>query len=399
MRLNAKNRNEDGTIRSMGHGQWRRASFGLATIALVTGSIVAPVVASASSPRVTGANEFDYPTGLAFGGGHLWVTNKNGDSVTEINPSNGAWIATIARTKGYRFNRPVAITRSGANLFILNAGDSVTEISASTGKLVRVISGSQFRFANPVAVTSAGSTMLVLNAGSTSAASGSVTEFSARTGAFMRNVSGSRFAFFNPLALTVSGANIFVADEGNSSVTEFNVANGALVRVIAGQGLDAPDGIAVSSGNVWVANAASNAATDINATTGAVIATYSDSNGPYGFGQPSAVIAAKGNVYVMTPYSTSPMVTKVGAVNGTPYWYMCNTNGPYSFSDLSAFAVSGNDLWVASRTGDNSQTPGAKTGALTELTITDGSLIATYPSPSSTPTTTTTAATTTTTAP
>ena len=387
---------EGGTMRFMGLGRWQRGSISFATLALALGTVVAPTTAHASSPRVSGANEFDEPTGLAMGGGHLWVTNEAGDSVTEINPSNGAWIATVARAKGYRFNKPVAITLNGANLFIVNAGDSVTEITASSGKLVRVITGARFHFANPVAITSTGNTMLVLNAGSANAPSGSITEFNARTGAFLRRVSGATFAFSNPQALTVSGANIFVADEGNGSVTEVNVANGALVRVITGQGLDAPDGIAVSSGNVWVADAASNAATDINATTGAVIATYSDSDGDYGFGQPSAVIAAQGNVYVMTPYSTSPMVTKVDATSGTPYWYMCNTNGPYYFSDLSAFAVSGDDLWVASRTGDNSQTSGAKTGALTEMTITDGSLIATYPSPGATPTTTTTVSTTTT---
>lgn len=379
----------------MGLGRWQIGSIGMASLTLAVGSLVAPSIAHASSPRV-GASEFDEPTGLAIGGGHLWVANKAGNSVTEINPSNGAWIATIASAKNYHFNRPVAITRNGANLFVLNAGNSVTEMTASTGKFVRVISGARFHFANPVAITSTGNTMLVLNAGSAATPSGSITEFSSRTGAFVRRVVGAKFSFANPQALTVSGANVFVADEGNASVTEFKVANGALVRVIKGQGLDAPDGIAVASGNVWVADAASNAATDINATTGAVIATYSDADGDYGFGQPSAVIAAQGNVYVMTPYSTSPMVTKVGATNGTPYWYMCNTNGPYYFSDLSAFAVSGNDLWVASRTGDNSQTPAAKTGALTELLITDGSLVATYPSPSSSPTTTTTPSTTTT---
>jgi len=384
-----------GTMQCMGLVRWHKGSIGFAILALALGTVVAPVVAHATSPRVSGANEFDEPTGLAIGGGHLWVTNEAGDSVTEINPSNGAWIATIARAKGYRFNRPVAITRNGANLFIANAGDSVTEITASSGQLVRVISGARFHFANPDAVTSSGNTILVLSTGSSNAPSGSITEFSARTGAFLRTVSGAKFAFVNPQAFTVSGSNVFVADEGNASVTEVKVANGGLVRVIAGQGLDAPDGIAVSSGNVWVADSASDAATDINATTGAVIATYSDSDGDYGFGQPSAVIAAQGNVYVMTPYSTSPMVTKVDAIKGTPYWYMCNTNGPYYFSDLSAFAVSGDDLWVASRTGDNSQTPGAKTGALTEMTITDGSLIATYPSPNATSTTTTVPTTTT----
>lgn len=383
-------------MRFMGLGRWQGGSIGLATVALTLGTVIAPVAANASNGRVAGTSEFDYPTGLAFGGGHLWVTNKANDSVTEINPANGAWIRTLSHSNGYRFNEPIAITRNGANLFIANAGDSITEIAAGNGKLVRVISGARFRFANPVAITSTGNTMLVLNTGR---ASGSITEFNARTGSFLRTVSGGKFAFDHPQALTVSGANVFVADEGNDSVTEVKVANGSLVRIIAGQGLDAPDGIAVAIGNVWVADAGSNAATDINATTGAVIATYSDSDGAYGFGQPSSVIAAQGNVYVMTPYSTSPMVTKVGATNGTPYWFMCNTNGPYYFSDLSAFAVSGNDLWVASRTGDNSQTPAAKTGALTEMTITDGSLIATYPSPNATPATTTTVPSTTTTAP
>jgi hypothetical protein len=380
-------------MRFMGLGRWRRGSIGFATLAIALGTVVAPIAAHATSPRVSGASEFDEPTGLAIGGGHLWVANEASNSVTEINPSNGAWITTIANAKGYRFNRPVAITRNGANLFVLNAGDSVTEMTASSGKFVRVISGTRFHFMNPVAVTSSGNTMLVLNAGSAKTPSGSITEFNARTGAFIRRVFGAKFALANPQALTVSGANIFVADEGNDSVTEVNLAKGALVRVIAGQGLNAPDGIAVSNGNVWVADAASNAATDINASTGAVIATDSDSTAAYGFGQPSAVIAALGNVYIMTPYSTSPMVTKVGATNGKPYWFMCNTNGPYYFSDLSAFAVSGTDLWVASRTGDNSHTPAAKTGALTEMKITDGSLIATYPSPT-TPSTTTTSTTT-----
>jgi hypothetical protein len=58
---------------------------------------------------------------------------------------------------------------------------------------------------------------------------------------------------------------------------------------------------------------------------------------------------------------------------------MCNTNGPYYFSLLSAIAISGDHLWVASRSGANSKTPGARTGSLTELSTGNGSLIATLP--------------------
>jgi outer membrane protein assembly factor BamB len=191
---------------------------------------------------------------------------------------------------------------------------------------------------------------------------------------------------------------VYVADKGNNSVTEVNMVSGRLIDVISQQGLSEPDGIAVEDGQVWVADSQSNAVTQINAGNDAMLRTFSDSDGPYGFGDPATVIAASGNVYVATPYGSSPMVTKVEATTGTPEWYMCNTNGPYYFSELSAFAVQGDNLWVASRTGANSQTPAAATGSLTEMNIDSGDLIATYPAPPSSTSTTSTTSTTTATA-
>jgi len=366
---------------------------GSASVVLTLGTLVAIAPAQAA-PRVASASEFDAPSGLAIGEGHLWVTNEAGDSVTEINPSNGDWVRTFTRAKGYRFSQPVAITRNQAELFVANAGGSVTEMAAYNGKLLRVIQGSRFHFSDPVAIASSGNMLLVLNGGTSKP--GSITEINARTGALVRVISGSSYAFADPVAMTASGSDVFVADESVNSVTEVDATTGALVRVVAGQGLDAPDGIAVQSGNVWVADSASNAATEINASTGVAISTFSDAGGPYGFGDPSDVIGVQGNVYVMTPFGDSPMVTKVDATTGAPAWYMCNTNGPYYFSLLSAFAVSGDDLWVASRSGANSQTPGAATGSLTEMLITTGALLATVPAPSTSATTTTTTSTTTT---
>jgi hypothetical protein len=128
-----------------------------------------------------------------------------------------------------------------------------------------------------------------------------------------------------------------------------------------------------------VTDAKTNAATEIDAETGAVIATVNDSDGKYGFGSPSVAIESAGSVFIASPYGTSPMVTRLSAATTAPSWYMCNTNGPYYFSLLSAFAISGDHLWVASRSGTNSKTPGAKTGSLTELNAVTGALIATLP--------------------
>ena len=57
------------------------------------------------------------------------MTNEAGNSVTEINPSSGAWVNSFTRTEGYLFSQPIAITQSGADLFVANAGGSVSEMS------------------------------------------------------------------------------------------------------------------------------------------------------------------------------------------------------------------------------------------------------------------------------
>jgi hypothetical protein len=328
---------------------------------------VAPQVAVAASNSL----EFDSPSGLAAANGGVWVTNRDGNSVTEVSASNGSHIRTV-HGSGYAFNRPSAIAVYGSDLFVANGAGFVTELSAGNGAPVRIIAGSQYHFANPVAIALAGSTVVVVNG------AGSLTEFSADSGNLVRTVSGSSFGFDNPVALAVSGSDVFVADRGSNAVTEVNTTTGALVRVVRGGGLSAPGGIAVGSGYVWVSDSASNAVTKINASTGAQVGTYSNSNADYGFGQPTVMLTTSSNVFVVTPFGSSPMVTKISPSN-TPDWYMCNTNGPYYFSVLSALAVSGSDLWVASSSGANNPNSNAKYGSLTELSTGGGGLIRTLP--------------------
>jgi hypothetical protein len=370
---------------------YRVAGWLSALVAVATCAGIFPSTVGATS--LTSGHEFDYPTGLVFAGGNLWVANEHGNSVSEINPSTGAWMASL--TSGpYGLDAPTAIAASGPDIFVANSVKSISEINANTRKLVRIIFGSEYHFSKPVAITVAGGRVLVLNAGTNA---GSITEFSAQNGLLLKTISGSRFAFDDPAAFATSGQDVYVADKGNNSVTEVNMVSGRLVDVISQQGLSEPDGIAVEDGRVWVADSQNSGATEINTANDAVLSTYTDSDADYGFWNPTTVIAAAGNVYIATPLGTSPMVTKVEATTGTPDWYMCNTNGPYYFSELSAFAVQGSNLWVASRTGANSQTPAAATGSLTEMNIDSGDLIATYPAPPSSTTTTTTASTTTTT--
>jgi len=110
--------------------------------------------AIATGISTSGAREFDDPSGLAMGGGHLWVTNEAGNSLSEINPATGSWIATI-NSSLYGFRRPTAIASDGPYLFVTNAVGTVSELRASDGAFIRSIAGANYRFADPVAMEAA----------------------------------------------------------------------------------------------------------------------------------------------------------------------------------------------------------------------------------------------------
>jgi DNA-binding beta-propeller fold protein YncE len=348
----------------------RSAALG-ATIGLTVTSFAlsAPAWGSPTTP----ARELDAPSGLAFGGGHLWVTNEGGNFVTEINPATGRRVRTLAAA-AYRFDRPTAIADLGADLFVTNDSGSVTELRASDGALVRRITGRRYGFDHPVAIRAAGSRLLVLNAGH-APRDGSVTEIAAANGSLVRRVAGPAFGFDRPVALAVAGADAFVADAAGNALTEVDVTSGRLIRRIPG--LARPEGVAVAGGHVWVSDETTSAVTEISPTTGRLLRTIDDAS--YGFGHPTLVTEHAGHVYVATPLGTSPMVTRFSASTGVLSWYMCNNNGPYYFSGLSAFAASGDDLWVASRSGANNPRSAARTGSLTEMRASSGALVRTIP--------------------
>ncbi len=61
-----------------------------------------------------GSYGFNYPVGIAFDGTHIWVTNPPGNSVTELNASNGAWVRTLSGGS-YGFAEPESIAFDGTN--------------------------------------------------------------------------------------------------------------------------------------------------------------------------------------------------------------------------------------------------------------------------------------------
>ena len=86
--------------------------------------------------RIPGYSSF----AIAVAGGHVWLPGSyNSNSVTEIDARTG--IVRVIQGSKYGFSHPVTLAASGGDVWVSQKG-SVRELDATTGSLVRVISGS-----------------------------------------------------------------------------------------------------------------------------------------------------------------------------------------------------------------------------------------------------------------
>ena len=94
----------------------------------------APASAAVSESPLSGPHVFGwgfaYPYAVASDGTHVWVTNGDGDSVTELSASTGALVKVISGS-AYQFDFPDAIASNGTNVWVANADQSVTGFPAS----------------------------------------------------------------------------------------------------------------------------------------------------------------------------------------------------------------------------------------------------------------------------
>jgi outer membrane protein assembly factor BamB len=255
---------------------------------------------------------------MAVAGDDLFVAdydNGTGDSVIELNASTGTLVRVISGPE-YKIGGPYAIAVAGDDLVVANATDNslltdnawLTEINVSTGALVRVISGPKYNLASPVAfppasvVVVAGDDLFVANR--PESGGGSVTEINVSTGALVRVASGRAYRLSNPIAMAVVGGNLFVANGRGNSVTELDASTGALVRVVTGGAykFSGPFGMAVAGDDLFVTDygvepdVEGNSVTELDASTGALVRVVS---GPaYQFNCPVAVAVAGEDLFV-----------------------------------------------------------------------------------------------------
>jgi hypothetical protein len=164
-------------------------------------------------------NALQAPVALASDGAHVWIAgsdvNGNGTAgtVTELDASSGRplWNSPVTISNSSQATTYDSITYDGGFLWVAN-GESVTELNASNGKLVRVLSGTQYQFNGPTVVAAAGAHVLVVNS-----SGNSVTEIDARTGALVHTLPAASYHFDNPKAITVAGNHAWILNSPSAS--------------------------------------------------------------------------------------------------------------------------------------------------------------------------------------
>jgi DNA-binding beta-propeller fold protein YncE len=328
---------------------------------------------------------FNQPVAVSSDGTHVWVANKNGNSVTEFDATTGALVQMI-QGAGYGFDGPDAVSSNGTDVWVANSdGNSVTELDATTGALVRVISAGtppsspaefspngQFDF--PTGITAAGAEVWVLN-NNGDINSWSVTELDAATGAIVKVIHGPTNADTSTyMGISSDGTDVWVTNAGYWTgptldqvltpgfITEYDASTGAVVQVIEGSTISpyfSPDAVSSDGTDVWVANIGGGSVAELSASTGALVRLISLSS----YGNAVQYVSSDGtDVWV----GFNAELVELDATTGALVREISEPGDGF-YADYQKLASDGTHLWVVNTTNQSLIELDASTGSLVQI--------------------------------
>ncbi len=179
--------------------------------------------------------------GTTTDGKNLYVTDIPSHTIRKIDTATGA-VTTIAGTSGSSggadgtgtaasFNRPLAITTDGVNLYVADTSNhtirkivittaAVTTLAGKNGETGSADGmGSMASFNSPSGITTDGTNLYVTDAGNYTIrkiviATGAVTTISGKAGVMgFTDGTGAEARFYSPIGITTDGSNLYVTDD------------------------------------------------------------------------------------------------------------------------------------------------------------------------------------------
>lgn len=291
------------------------------------------------------------------------------------------------------FKHPFAIALDRAGHLWVSNQDyfGVTEIQASTGKVIRVINNRADGFIDPTSIAVNGHDVWVVSGGveyaNGSSHVGTVTELSAANGALVRTVSLKDHEMTGLSGVSVDAKHVWVVADGGEKVAELSAATGRVIRVYRGRQkyVEICD-IATDGRHVWITSPETGAGlVERSAVTGRQRRNISPTQvetppmggarGPVNL--TPQFVAADGH-YVWTgnqqgmTFKMSGSVTQIDAATGKIV-HNVGTRADHFFSEIRDIASDGTHVWVVN--GSDHTRYGRTGDTVTELSAVNGALI------------------------
>lgn len=355
---------------------------------------------SATSSLNSTARNIVYPYALcgdsdmAVSGSHIWLVgctfkshsifSARVQSVTELNASNGS-LVRVVETRADGFDYPNYIAVSPRDVWVANDNSTVTELNASNGSLVRVLSAKADGFDAIAGIAAVGSHVWV-----SSANNNDLTELNANTGSLVRVVRLKGVEISGTGGIEVYGSYMWLTNGSDNSVIQLNANTGSLVRVIKGAkyGFNGPSDVVERGSRVWVTsgwgppyttpkastqpNQYGGSVTELNANSGAVVRVIK-SKADHFYGSSSITIDGS-HLWIANSYGNS--LTELNANNGSLLRVIKTNDSDYS-GGPSVVVVSGSHTWALSGSFSLSSQYDLWGSSLTELNASNGSIVRT----------------------
>jgi len=309
--------------------------------------------------------------------GHIWVPNMRYNSLTEINAKDGS-LVKVYSDPSYGFKSPIQVTTDKLGHIWVANYNSLTEINAKDGSLVKVYSDPSYELNGPYAMTADDQGHLWV----TNSNAFTLTEINAKDGSLVKVYSNyNLYGFSWNLASTTDNLGHLWVSNGNisGSLTEINTNDGSVVTVYGNvreysfekntfnknYGFNVPYGITSDNlGHIWVVNLEKDTITELNAKDGSLVKVYSDPS--LGLKEPITIMADNsGHVWVVNILGNS--LTELNAKDGSLVKVYSNPSlGLKSPSGITSDNLG--HLWIVNSIGNT----------VTELNAKDGSLVKIY---------------------
>lgn len=324
--------------------------------AMVVVLAVLGLVGCQRQASVVSLRSFDHPGAIALDGAHVWIADNSDDSVTEISETTGA-VIRIIRLGGPTPYGPFAVSSNGSRVWVAyDNGFTLTEINAVTGEIVKTIPSSR-KPGHTLDLAEIGSRLWLPNF-----IPSSVTEFNADTGTIVRILGARKY---NPYYVAADISHVWVL---GPPLAELSAKSGGVVREIGGGNspiFDLPRAIADDGSRVWVSNYLSNSVVEIDARTGRVVRIIGGHRQHDGtlFSTPVGISSDRIHVWVTNAGNNS--VTELNASTGALIQLLSGSR--YDFDLPSGVSSDGMHVWIANNSGNTVTELDARTGALVRI--------------------------------